>query len=57
MRINAAVRGRGMNYSQFIFGLKASNIELDRKTLAYLALEDPILFDLVCDEVRKRLQS
>jgi len=55
MRINAAVRERGFNYSQFIFGLKKANIELDRKTLAYLAIEEPKLFDLVSDEVKKKI--
>ena len=57
MRINAAVRERGMNYSQLIFGLKAANIELDRKTLAYFALEEPAMFDLVSDKVKKNLPS
>ena len=36
-RINAASRTNGMNYSQFIAGLKRSNIELDRKVLAEIA--------------------
>ena len=44
-----------MNYSQFIFGLKNAKIELDRKTLAYLAMEEPELFDLISDEVKKKL--
>ena len=34
VRINAACRHRGMRYSQFIAGLKAANIELDRKSLS-----------------------
>ena len=55
MRINAAVRERGLNYSQFIFGLKKANIELDRKTLAFLAIEEPAMFDLVSDEVKKKI--
>jgi large subunit ribosomal protein L20 len=37
-RINAAVRLHGLTYSQFIHGLKLNNIELDRKTLAELAV-------------------
>ena len=53
MRINAAVRERGMIYSQFIFGLKKAKIELDRKTLAFLAIEEPKLFDLISEEVKK----
>ena len=55
MRINAAVRERGMNYSEFIFGLKKAEIELDRKTLAFLAMEEPTLFDMVSDEVKRKL--
>ena len=55
IRINAAVRSKGMNYSQFIFGLKNAKIELDRKTLAFLAMEEPELFDLISDEVKKNL--
>ena len=55
MRINAAVRERGLNYSQFIFGLKKAKIELDRKALAFLAIEEPALFDLVSDEVKKKI--
>ena len=55
MRINAAVRERGMNYSEFIFGLKKAKIELDRKTLAFLAMEEPSLFDMVSDEVKRKL--
>ena len=55
MRINAAVRERDMTYSQFIFGLKEAKIELDRKTLAFLAMEEPDLFNLVSDEVKKKL--
>ena len=40
-RINAAVRMGGMSYSRFIHGLKKTKIELDRKTLADLAIHDP----------------
>ena len=57
VRINAAVREHGMNYSQFIFGLKAAKIELDRKTLAYLANEERPLFDLIASEVKNKLPS
>lgn len=54
IRINAAIREHGMNYSQFIFGLKSANIELDRKTLAFLAKEEPTLFNLIALEVKKQ---
>lgn len=40
-RINAGVRQHNMNYSAFISGLKTKNIELNRKSLAYMAVQDP----------------
>ena len=57
VRINAAVREFGMSYSQFIFGLKKSNIEMDRKTLAYLAMEEPSVFATVAEEVKVSLAA
>src|SRR3712207_7488718 len=38
-RINAAARGHGMTYSQFIAGVKAAGIEMDRKVMAAIALD------------------
>jgi large subunit ribosomal protein L20 len=43
-RINAAARENGTTYSQFIAGLKAHEIEVDRKMLAELAVSDPEAF-------------
>ncbi|MDP9095313.1 MAG: 50S ribosomal protein L20 [Pseudomonadota bacterium] len=43
-RINAAVREHGITYSRFIAGLKAAQIELDRKVLAAIAFDDPASF-------------
>ena len=43
-RINAASRQHGMSYSQFIAGLKAAEVEIDRKMLADLAISDPRAF-------------
>jgi large subunit ribosomal protein L20 len=40
-RINAAARTRGLTYSQFIAELKKSNVEIDRKMLAEMAVKDP----------------
>jgi large subunit ribosomal protein L20 len=40
-RINAAARAKGLSYSQFMFGLRRSNIEIDRKMLAEMAVKDP----------------
>ncbi len=44
MRINAAARQHGLTYSTFMHGLKKANVELDRKVLAGLAVEDPQAF-------------
>ena len=43
-RINAAARQNGMSYSQFIHGVQAAGIELDRKVLADIAVRDPEAF-------------
>ena len=43
-RINAAVRAEGMTYNRFIQGLKAAGVEVDRRVLAELAVNDPAAF-------------
>ncbi len=43
-RINAAARQNGMTYNRFIQGLKAADIEVDRRMLAELAVNDPAAF-------------
>ena|SRR5688500_12582178 len=43
-RINAAARQNGMSYSKLIAGLKAAEVEVDRKVLADLAVTDPTAF-------------
>ena len=54
-RINAAVRERGLRYSEFINGLAKANIVLDRKMLAEMAVHDPAAFDAVVEEVKSAL--
>ena len=49
IRINAASRLNGMNYSTFMHGLKLANIELDRKVLADMAMNAPESFTKVAD--------
>ena len=44
MRINAAARLNGTTYSRFIAGLKAADVEVDRKMLAEIAVNDPDTF-------------
>ncbi len=51
-RINAAVREHGITYSRFIAGLKAANIELDRKILAAIAYDDPAAFATIVEQVK-----
>ncbi|OGG23658.1 50S ribosomal protein L20 [Candidatus Gottesmanbacteria bacterium RIFCSPLOWO2_01_FULL_43_11b] len=51
-RISEAVKLRGLSYSSFIHKLKEANIELDRKVLADLVVEDPEVFEEVLDEVK-----
>ena len=43
-RINAAARQNGMTYNRFIQGIKAAGVELDRKVLADMAVNDPAAF-------------
>jgi large subunit ribosomal protein L20 len=52
IRINAAVRQYGLSYSQFIDGLHKSGIEVDRKALSFLAIDDPIAFAKICEVVK-----
>jgi large subunit ribosomal protein L20 len=51
-RINAALREEGMSYSKFIGAMKTKNIELNRKTLAYLAASNPEAFKAVVATVK-----
>tara|TARA_Y100000766_G_scaffold178848_1_gene153554 strand:- start:90 stop:434 length:345 start_codon:yes stop_codon:yes gene_type:complete len=51
VRINAAVREHGLNYSTFVSLLKNKNIMMNRKTLAYLAVNDKDAFDAIVKSV------
>ncbi len=51
-RINAGVREFDMKYSTFINGLKKKGIELDRKVLSELAVNEPDAFKLLVDKVK-----
>ena len=55
IRINAACRLNDISYSRFINGLKKANIELDRKVLADLAMNDTAAFASIVAEVKKAL--
>ena len=57
VRIGAAARLNGMNYNQFISGLKKAGIELDRKILAELAVNDAAGFAHLAEQAKKRTQQ
>src|SRR5947207_2487669 len=57
VRINAACRMRGMRYSQFIAGLQWALVELDRKSLANLAVQDPDMFTRLVELARAHLPA
>ena len=52
-RINAAARINGLSYSVFMHGLKTAGIELDRKVLADMAVNDPQGFAELCKIAQK----
>jgi large subunit ribosomal protein L20 len=57
VRIGAAARINGLNYSQFMHGLKVAGIELDRKVLADLAVHQPETFAQVVAQAKDALQN
>ncbi len=54
-RISAAARQEGLNYSQFMHGLKLANIDLNRKAISNMAIEDKVAFKALCDQAKKAL--
>jgi large subunit ribosomal protein L20 len=57
IRINAAARSHEMSYSQFIAGLKQAGVELDRKSLADIAVSDPQAFAAVAEQAKAALEA
>jgi large subunit ribosomal protein L20 len=57
MRINAAARREGLSYSQFIAGLRAAKVPLDRKVLADLAVSDPAAFGKIAEQAKAALEK
>ena len=53
VRINAAIRVHGLSYSKFISGLKTAGINLDRKVLADIAVNDPAGFARIAHTVKE----
>ena len=54
-RINAGARQNGLSYSVFMNGLKKAGVELDRKVLADMAVNDPAAFAAVVEVAKKAL--
>jgi large subunit ribosomal protein L20 len=57
IRVNAACRSEGISYSRFIEGLKAANIELDRKILSDIAIRDEVAFKALVAAAREALKT
>tara|TARA_Y100001970_G_scaffold250206_1_gene321729 strand:+ start:49669 stop:50028 length:360 start_codon:yes stop_codon:yes gene_type:complete len=55
VRINAAARRNGISYSQLINGLKKADINLDRKVLADIAVNDKEAFSLIVEQAKSKL--
>jgi len=54
-RISAAARTEGLNYSRFISGLSKSRVEINRKALSNMAIENPTSFRALIDTAKKGL--
>ncbi len=52
VRINAAARANGLSYGQFMSGLKAAGIGLDRRSLADLAVKHPVAFTRLAEQAQ-----
>jgi large subunit ribosomal protein L20 len=57
VRINAAARVQGLSYNRFMAGVRKAGIELDRKSLADIAVSDPKAFALIAEQAKAALES
>ncbi len=57
VRVNAACRNAGITYSRFVEGLKAANIELDRKVLSDIAIRDEAAFNALVKQAQDALKA
>ena len=57
IRINAAARENGLSYNRFMEGVKKAGIELDRKSLADIAVSDPQAFSAVAERAKAALAT
>ncbi len=56
-RINAAARVNGLSYSRLMNGLHQANIDINRKMLADIAINDPEAFATICDQAKQVLEK
>ena len=56
-RINAAARMNGLSYSKFMYGLKSAGVEMNRKMLAELAVNDAAAFTALAETAKKALNK
>ena len=56
-RINAGSRALGLTYSKFIAGIKKASIEIDRKVLADMAVNDPAAFASIVEKAKAQLAA
>ena len=57
VRINAAARQHDLSYSQLINGLKKANIEIDRKVISDLAINDKVAFQAIAEQAKAALNA
>ena len=57
IRINAAARQEGLSYNQFVAGCRKAEIELDRKALADIAVNDPAAFAKIAERAKSALEA
>ncbi len=57
VRINAAARLHGLSYSRFMNGLLKAGVTMDRKTLADIAIHDPVAFGAIAEQAKRALAA
>ena len=57
VRIGAAARMNGLNYNQFISGLKNAGVDMDRKVLADIAIQDPAAFTKLTETAKSNMKA
>jgi len=56
-RINAAARINGMSYNRFMYGLKLADVNINRKIMADMAINDPVSFTVLVDLARSKVDT